>query len=162
MLTQQGYPINYPALKTRDKLYEGALSYLQGIEEKLARASEVSDPNVSVGLKLPVSAGDVTYLIEELYRGRSVVSSVPTKLVLVRWQRPEGPVLKRIGSGADEQKSVEIRLRDIVCMTKEEASRHYERVLKAGEGLEAVYDAEVIARVEERLVQAAEAEKYRI
>lgn len=162
VLTQEGYPINYPALKTRDKLYEGALSYLQGIEEKLVRASEATDPNANVGLKLPISAGDVTYLIEELYRGRSVVSGVPTKLVLVRWRQPEGSVLRRIGTGSDEQKSVVIRLRDIVCMTKEEATRHYERVLKGGQQLEDVYDKEVIARVEERSVEAAEAEKHRL
>lgn len=161
-LTAKGYPINYPTLKTRDKLYDTALSFLQGIEEKLVRTSEVSDPNANVGLKLPISAGDVTYLIEELYRGRSAVSGVPTKLVLVRWRRPEGPVLRRIGSGADEQKSVVIGLRDIVCMTKEEATRHFERVLKGGEALEGVYDGQVIQRVEERLVQAAEAEKFRL
>lgn len=55
-----------------------------------------------------------------------------------------------------------IGLRDIVCMTKEEATRHYERVLKGGEALEEVYDKEVIARVEERSAEAAEAEKYRL
>lgn len=109
-----------------------------------------------------MSAGDVTYLIEELYRGRSVVSGVPTKLVLVRWRRPEGPVLRRIGTGVDEQKTSIIALRDIVCMTKEEATRHYESVLKGGEPLEALYDGELIAKVEERLAQAAEAEKFRL
>lgn len=143
-------------------MYEGALGYLQGSEEKVVRLSEPSDPNATVGLKLPVSAGDVTYLIEELYRGRSVVSGVPTKLVLVRWRRPEGPVLRRIGTGVDEQKTSIIALRDIVCMTKEEATRHYERVLKGGEPLEALYDGELIAKVEERLAQAAEAEKFRL
>lgn len=109
-----------------------------------------------------MSPGDVTYLIEELFRGRSAVSGVPTKLVLVRWRKPEGPVLRRIGEGAEEQKSAEIRLRDIVCMTKEEATRHYERVLKGGEALGDVYDEEVIARVEERLAEAAAEEKHRL
>lgn len=87
---------------------------------------------------------------------------MPTKLVLVRWRQPAGSVLRRIGEGAEEQKSAEIRLRDIVCMTKEEATRHYERVLKGGEALEDVYDGEVVATVEERLAEAAAEEKYRL
>ena len=149
-------------MNTRNKLYDNAHSYLQGIEEKLVRESEPSDPNSAVGLKLPISAGDVSYLIEDLYRGRSAVTGVPTKLVLVRWRRPTAPILRRIGSGASEQKSVDIRLRDIVCMTKEEGTRHFERVLRGGEELEDLYDAEVIARIEERLAQAAEEEKFRL
>lgn len=115
-----------------------------------------------MGFKLPISVGDAAYLIEEAYRGRSVVSGVPTKLVLVRWQRPEGSVMNKIGSGADEQKTSNIRLRNIVCMTKEEATRHYEKVLKGGAKLEDLYDSEVLERVAARLVEAEKAERFRL
>ncbi|KEZ39271.1 Uncharacterized protein C1A6.10 [Scedosporium apiospermum] len=163
ILSITGYPINYPTVKTREKLYDAALAYLQGVEEKLVRATEgVSDPNAAVGFKLPISVGDAAYLIEEAYRGRSVVSGVPTKLVLVRWHRPEGSVMNKIGSGADEQKTSNIRLRNIVCMTKEEATRHYEKVLKGGAKLEDLYDSEVLERVAARLVEAGKAERFRL
>ncbi|CAI4211070.1 unnamed protein product [Parascedosporium putredinis] len=156
-------PLNYPAVKTRDKAYDTALSFLQGAEEKIVRAREgVSDPLAAMGLKCAVSAGDVTYLIEEVYRGRSVVSGVPTKLVLVRWQPPEGSIMTVIGSGSDEQKTSNLKLRNIVCMTKEEATRHIEKVLKGGAKLEDVYDGEVIERVAARLAEAEEAEKWRM
>lgn len=163
ILSITGYPLNYPAVKTRDKAYDTALSFLQGAEEKIVRAREgVSDPLAAMGLKCAVSAGDVTYLIEEVYRGRSVVSGVPTKLVLVRWQPPEGSIMTVIGSGSDEQKTSNLKLRNIVCMTKEEATRHIEKVLKGGAKLEDVYDGEVIERVAARLAEAEEAEKWRM
>jgi hypothetical protein len=104
----------------------------------------------------------VTYLIEEVYRGRSVVSGVPTKLVLLRWRRPEGPVRSTIGEGADEQSTSNLRLGEIVCMTKEEATRHFERVLRGGEKVEDLYDQEVLDRVEERLKEALDVEKERL
>lgn len=159
---KKGYPVNYPALKGRDKLYDGAQSYLQSHEEKLARIIDATDPHANLGLRLPISMCDIAYLIEELYRGRSVVSGVPTKLVLIRWRRPEGSIMQDLGSGLGEQKTGSLRLSEIVSMTKDEATRHWDMVLKGGEPLEAVYDAEVIARVEARLAEARVEEKYRL
>ncbi|SPN99847.1 related to E.coli molybdopterin-converting factor chlN [Cephalotrichum gorgonifer] len=160
ILTISGYPIYYPTVKTRGKLYDSALSYLQGAEERLVKDIESGDPHANVGLKLPISSSDVTYLIEEVYKGKSIITGVPTKLVLIRWRRPEGTTMRRIGSGAVEQKSAELRLRDLVCMTKEEAIQHAEKVLMKKQPLEEVYDKEVIANVEARLAEAEAAEKY--
>lgn len=132
------------------------------MEEKVAKALEVDDPEAHIRLRLPISLNDITYLVEEVYKGRSIVSGVPTRLVCVRWKRPEGTILRKIGSGAEEQKTSVLRLRDIVCMTKEEAMEHLERVLTGDETVEDVYGPEVAARAEARMAEAAEAEEYRM
>ncbi|EGR46807.1 uncharacterized protein TRIREDRAFT_65672 [Trichoderma reesei QM6a] len=148
-----GYPISYVPGKAREKMYEGILTYVQGSEEKLARLF-VPD---TTGLKTPLTLGDVAFLTEELYNGRSILSGIPTRLVLIRWKKPETSSMTVIGEGKDEQKCSTIRLRDLVCMTKEEATRHEKEVFKAGKPVESLYDAETIQRVEERM---KEAEKY--
>ncbi|KAL6882930.1 hypothetical protein HDV57DRAFT_509286 [Trichoderma longibrachiatum] len=148
-----GYPISYVPGKAREKMYEGILTYVQGSEEKLARLF-VPD---TTGLKTPLTLGDVAFLTEELYNGRSILSGIPTRLVLIRWEKPETSSMTVIGEGKDEQKCSTIRLRDLVCMTKEEATRHEKEVFKAGKSVEELYDAETIQRVEEKM---KEAEKY--
>jgi hypothetical protein len=149
-------------MKTRDRLYDNSLPYLQGIEEKLVRAEHPGDPDVAVGFKIPITASDTSFLLEEVYRGRSAISGIATKLYLIRWKRPDGPVLNRIGSGKDEQKWSSLRLRDLVCMTKEESVLHFEKILKGRERLEDLYDRETITRVEARMREAEEAEKDRM
>ena len=164
MLTDVGWPIKYPtsSIKSRDKLYDTALAYLQGVEEKLVRAEQPGDPNIAVGLKIPITTSDVTFLIDEVYRGRSVISAVSTKLYLIRWKLPDGPVLNRIGSGKNELRRTNLRLGDLVCMVKEEAILHFEKILKGGERVEDLYDQETITRVELRLEEAEAAEKDRV
>ena len=149
-------------------MYDGVLGFLQGSEERLVRwlATDAS-PDVARGLKLPVTHGDVAFLVEEVGRGRSAVSGVPTKLVLVRWRRPTSEADAMITLGDDgnndreKQKSSTLRLRDLVCMTKEEATRHERLVFGEGRPVEDVYDADVIRRVEERMAVAERYERYR-
>lgn len=66
-----------------------------------------------------------------------------------------------IGEGRDMQKCSTVRLRDLVCMTKEEATRHEKDVLKRGKAPEDVYDKEPIARVGAKLAEASRYEQFR-
>lgn len=157
ILSIAGYPIDYVSAKGREKMYEGILAYVQGAEEKLAG---LYGPAV-VGLKTPLTMGDVAFLSDELYHARSIVSGIPTKLVLIRWRRPERTSMRVIGQGKDVQISSTVRLGDLVCMTKEEATRHEKEIFKAGKRLEDLYDEATIARVEARLTEAATYEQYR-
>ena len=110
------------------------------------------------GLKLPITAADVGYIVEEVYRGRSAISGVPTRLALVRWQRPEGMTLD---VNAEGQKSSTIRLRDLVCMTKEEAVLHEREVLRGGKNVLELYGEEVVARVQGRINEEIWYERFR-
>ncbi len=110
---------------------------------------------------MPITLGDIAFMVEELYRGRSAITGVVSRLVLIRWRKPGKDVLVRIGEGKDEQKSIRTRLCDLVCMTKEEAARHLDDILLGSKTLEELYDASVIDRVEARLKKAEEYEKYR-
>ncbi|RFU79835.1 hypothetical protein TARUN_2430 [Trichoderma arundinaceum] len=148
-----GYPVTYVPGKARERMYEGILTYVQGSEEKLARLFVPG----TTGLKTPLTLGDVAFMSEELYGGRSILSGIPTKLVLIRWRKPGTCSMVVIGEGKDEQKCSTVRLRDLVCMTKEEATRHEKEIFKADKALEDLYDEETIRRVEKKM---AEAERY--
>lgn len=156
ILSITGYPLDYVPAKGRDKMFEAMLFYVQGSEEKVAR---LSDPGM-IGLKLPLTVGDVAFLAEDIYHTRSVITGIPTKLVLIRWRRPEKS-MSIIGEGKDEQRYSTVKLSDLVCMTKEEAIRHEKEVFKAGKRLDELYDTETIERVEAKLVETAAYEKYR-
>jgi hypothetical protein len=143
-------------------MYDTMLGFVQGTEEKLARqTADSTNPDVARGLKVPLSLGDVAFLAEDLWKGRSAVTGISTRLVLVRWHKPTTATMVTIGEGADEQKSSNVRLRDLVVMTKEEANRHEKAVLKGTSKLEELYDAETIAKIEARLEEAVKYEKYR-
>lgn len=157
ILSITGYPLDYAPAKGREKMYEGMMTYVQGSEDRLARTLGLD----SVGLKTPLTSGDVAFLAEELYHGRSAVSGISTKLVLARWQRPHSTNMSVIGEGKDVQKCSTVRLRDLVCMTKEEATRHEKEIFKAGKALNDVYDTETIERIEAKLAVAAKYEQYR-
>ncbi|KAF7557654.1 hypothetical protein G7046_g6003 [Stylonectria norvegica] len=155
ILSITGYPMDYVPAKGRDRMYDGLLASVLKSEDQLARHFGLD----TVGLKLPLTTGDIAFVTEELYHGRSIITGIPTKLVLIRWQRPEGSNISVLGSGADTQKCSTLRLRDLVCMTKEEAARHEKEVFRGGKAVEEVYDAATVARVEER---RREAEKHEI
>ncbi len=157
ILTVTGYPVEYVPAKGRDRMYDGILTYVQGSEERLARLFVPE----TTGLKSPVTVGDVAFLAEELYQARSVVTGIPTRLVLIRWRRPASANFSVIGEGKDTQKCSTIQLRDLVCMTKEEAARHEKEVFKGGKQPEDLYDEETIRRVEKRMGEAAKFEMYR-
>ncbi|KAJ3494085.1 hypothetical protein NLG97_g4304 [Lecanicillium saksenae] len=157
ILSITGYPVDYAPAKGRDKMYDSIVNYVQSSEEKLARLFE---PDM-IGLRSPITAGDVAFLAEELYQARSVITGIPTRLMLIRWRRPETINVSVVGEGGEVQKCSTIRLRDLVCMTKDEAARHEKQIFKAGVKLEDLYDKETIARVEKKMAQAAEYEKFR-
>ena len=142
-----GYPHETGSGKGRHKYYESILGSLQVSEEKLARfyGEDV------VGLKIPVTIADVGYLIDEVFHGKSVVSGLSTRLTLVRWRPLEG------GSAMDKrwdgQKHVRLKLNELVSMTKEEATKHENEVLKGGKSPENFYDQDVLALVRRRQQQ---------
>ncbi|KAJ4298758.1 hypothetical protein N0V88_003790 [Collariella sp. IMI 366227] len=140
------YPMDYQPAKARDKMYEAILAYVQASEEKIVRMIEGGRTDVCIGLKVPITPGDICFLVEEAYRGRSAITGIPTKLMLIRWKKPEQTTLVQIGEGKDEQKSSNLRLRDLVCMTKEEAD---------------LYSPEVIELVETRQKEAEAYERHR-
>lgn len=152
MLSLGDYPHEYLPSKSRDKMYDGILATLQGSEERIARHHGI-DP---VGLRLPVTSDDVGYLVEEVFRGRSVVSGLASRLVLTRWTRPSDAGF--VDTRVQGQKASTLRLADLVCMTKDEALQHEKLVLKGDKNPEDLYDAAVIELVEARM---KEEEKYR-
>ncbi|PGH09972.1 hypothetical protein GX51_00238 [Blastomyces parvus] len=154
-----GYPNEYNAgAKGREKMYDSILGALQGMEERLAKSEAGQDP---VGLRIPINKDDIAYLIEEVWRGKSVVTGLSTRLMLVRWKRPEhgfgpDPLWEKEG-----QRGARLDLKELVCMTKEEALRHEREVLKGGKAVEDLYDEKVIQKVEERIREQEVYERYR-
>ncbi|KAJ2970529.1 hypothetical protein NQ176_g8144 [Zarea fungicola] len=90
------------------------------------------------------------------------LASIDTAGGTMRWRRPETINVSVIGEGSELQKCSTLRLRDLVCMTKDEAARHEKQILKAGVKIEELYDRETIDRVEAKMAQAAEYEKFRL
>jgi len=127
-------------------MYDGILAFVQSTEEKLARATEGGSSDVGLGLKVPVTQRDVEFLVEEAYKGRSVISGSTHKMVLVRWGKPAGSTVVRFG----EQKSSNLRTRELVLMNKEEATRHIKEVLQGDKTLQDLYSTEMIEKVEAR------------
>lgn len=155
ILRLTGYPAEYLPSKSRDKMYDGILGALQGAEERLAR-HVTGQP--AQGLKIPITQDDVGYLVEEVYSARSVVSGLSTRLFLTRWKKPEGDMLDESTPG---QKCSRLQMRELVCMTKEEITRHEKEVLKGGKSVEDVYGSEVVAKVEARLEEEERYERFR-
>lgn len=152
------YPMDYRVGETgREKMYEGILSALQGMEERLAR----NDKQNAVGLRLPLSREDVGYLVEEVFRGKSVVSGLTNRLALVRWRRPATGFVMQTSYEAEGQKFTELDKLDLVLMTKEEAQKHEKDVLKLGIEPEKVYDTRVTELVNRRWNEEKMYEKYR-
>jgi tRNA threonylcarbamoyladenosine dehydratase len=154
-----GYPLEYRAgEKARDKMHEGMLSALQGLEERLARNFNGQD---AVGLRIPLSKDDVQYLVEEVFRGRSVISGLTGRLALVRWRKPEGGFKIDEGHGKEGQKTMRLKLADLVCMTKEEAQKHEREVLKGERVPEDLYEKDVLDLVAKRQEEEEAFDKYR-
>ncbi len=144
MLEISGYPHDFIQSKSRDKMYDGILAQVQGLEERVAK-HQGEDP---VGLRIPVTADDVGYLIEEVYHGRSAISGLASRLALARWRKPEGEWIDRETPG---QKADKLELDQLVCMTKDEMLRHEQLVLKEGKAPEEVYDTKVAQLVMSRM-----------
>lgn len=127
--TVAGYPVEYVEGKNRYKIYDGILQSLAGQEARLGHLDQ----------RTPVALRDVPYIVEEVFRGKSVVSNYSTRLTLSRWDP-----------------SKELSYQNVVVMTKDEQKNHENRVLKGEEKLEDVYSEEVLQRVAHRFAQ----EKY--
>ena len=149
------YPHESGAGKGREKMYDNILANLQGLEERLVR-HEGAD---SLGLKIPVTKDDVGYLIEEVYRGKSVISSLPTRLALVRWRVPKSGF--KMEETREGQKNVKLSLIDLVCMTKDEAATHEKEVLKGGRAPEEIYGTDVLQLVKRRREEERHYQQYR-
>jgi tRNA threonylcarbamoyladenosine dehydratase len=154
MLTIAGYPHDYVSAKGREKMYDSVLAFTQSSEEKLCRL-QTGDKQLD-GIRIPLTPNDVAFLVDDLYQSRSIVTGVPSRLVLIRWRKPGPDNLLVI----EEQKSVKLSLSELVCMTKDEAIRHEKEVFKAGKSLEEVYEKETIDRVEAKLAEIKEYEKF--
>lgn len=124
-----GYPTEYVEGKNRIKVYDGLLQSLAGQEARIGHLEQ----------RTPICVRDVPYIVEEVFRGKSVVSNYSTRLTLSRWDRDQP-----------------LSFQNIVVMTKDEQRVHEDRVLNGGERLDAVYGADVLARVALRFAQ----EKY--
>jgi tRNA threonylcarbamoyladenosine dehydratase len=154
MLEISEYPHEPLVAKSRDKLYESAMSNLNGYEIKLSKKYG----HDTIGLKTPISSDDVAFLMEEVYRGRSVISGVTTKLVLIRWKRPEADPFDASIPG---QKTTKLSLEDLVCMTKEEATRHEKQIQLASANPVDLYDDKIVDLVTRRLDEIRAINKYR-
>lgn len=139
-----GYPHELAAGKGREKVYENVLTNLQALEERLVRFQGIS----SLGLKIPITKDDVGYLVEEVYRGKSVVSGLATRLALVRWRAPVRGAL--VEERWDGQKNSRLQFSDLVCMTKEEAIVHEREVLMGEKAPEELYSSGVAHLVDQR------------
>lgn len=154
-----GYPTDYKAgEKGREKTYDGVLSTLQGLEERLVRST---DGQTAVGLRIPMSREDVAYLVEEVFRGKSVVSGLGSRLAMVRWRKPAGGFKVDPSYEKEGQTMIKLPLTDLVLMTKEEAQRHEKLVLRGSAAPEDVYEASVLAQVKKRHDEEQAYERYR-
>ena len=154
ILQVTGYPNEYVPAKGRDKMYDGILARLQGSEEKLIRATTPGED--AQGLKLGITASDIGYLVEEVYKGRSAVTGIPTRLALVRWEKPKGSAIEL---GVEKQKSSNVKIRDLVCMTKEEAAVHEREVINGNKTPEELYDAKVVESINKTIKEEIEFEE---
>ena len=149
------YPHETSEGKAREKLYDHILANLQGLEERLVRQQGAD----AVGLKIPVTKDDVGYLVEEVYRGKSVISRLPTRLALIRWEKPiKGFQIEEDWEG---QKRVRLELNELVLTTKEEAAVHEKEILKGGKKIGDIYGQDVIELVEQRRREEKVYENYR-
>ncbi|KAJ5381644.1 tRNA threonylcarbamoyladenosine dehydratase 2 [Penicillium cataractarum] len=152
-----GYPIDYnTAGKGREKLYDTILAALTGFMEKQIRKVGGQDP---VGLRLPISKDDIQYIVEEIYRGKSVVTGLSNRLVLIPWEVPSQGFEMDLTWEKDGQRLFRLDAAELVCMTKDEATRHEREVLVGGKKVEEVYDETVLKRVSLRKKETEEWKK---
>jgi len=143
MISVSGYPHEYLTAKQRDKMYDGMLGTLMGQEERLVRAAGKN----TVGLKIPINLEDAGYIIDEIYRGRSA-----------RWRKPEADFFNETVPG---QKTTNLKITELVCMTKEESVKHENLVLRGDKTPGEVYDQKVIDLVNMRTEEEAFYDRFR-
>ncbi|GAO51800.1 hypothetical protein SAICODRAFT_68200 [Saitoella complicata NRRL Y-17804] len=123
MTSIAGYPTDPIIGRDRLRTYDTAKNWLA---EQHARITKTTTPHI------PVSNADAGYLIEEIFRGKSIIPPHhSTRIVLCRWSMEN-----------------EVGLQNTVCMVKSEAEKHEKEVLKGGKSVEEVWGREVVERVE--------------
>lgn len=120
--------------KNRIKIYDGIYQSLAG------QMSRVGIPSQ----RIPLALKDVSYLVEEVFKGKSPISGISTRLTLTKWD-PSKP----------------ISLQNVVVLTKNEQKVHEDRVLKGKESLQDVYDAKVLKLVSQRFREEAYYSQFR-
>lgn len=164
------YPLEYLPANTRfrPQFYGQVVNQLLAVESRIR--------NNVPGLKVPISEADAGYIMEEIFAGRSAVSGLTHRLHLVRWNplfggrfedgstgvEGEGQLsekeakarMEKIGVGVDG--AIEMKLTDLVCLTKEELKVHEKRVLIGGESPEAVWGKEAQELVERKWAEEKE------
>ncbi len=154
-----GYPLEYRVGdKSREKLYTGILAALRAMEAKLVQSMTGEIP---LGLRVPLSLEDVAYLIEEVFRGKSVISGLTTRLALVRWQKPREGYRVEPTWEKEGQIFVKLDLEDLVCITKEEAQRHEREVLRGDKSPEDLYGQEVLRLISKRQQEELSFRRFR-
>ncbi|QKX63549.1 uncharacterized protein TRUGW13939_10720 [Talaromyces rugulosus] len=154
-----GYPIDYSlAGKGRDKLNDSVYAGLQAVINKLVR---VEGGTHLEGMRIPLSKDEIGYLLDEVWRGRSVVSGITNKLALIPWERPAQGFVIDPQWAQEGQRLVALDVKKLVCMTKEEAARHERDVLRGGKKVEDLYDEKILQLVEARFKEAEVYEQYR-
>jgi tRNA threonylcarbamoyladenosine dehydratase len=128
LMSLSGYPVPQSsflaASKLRPRLYAEIHGTLKSKYDSFGNSME--QPNC------PFSVDDVAYLVEEVFRGRSVLEPFhTTRLGLYKW-RPEGKV----------------EWGNVVVLTKAEGKNHDEQVLKTGGKVDEVYGSAVCKRVD--------------
>jgi tRNA threonylcarbamoyladenosine dehydratase len=153
------YPLEYRAGdRGREKMYEAMHSALQATEARLIRSVNGQNP---VGLKISLNVDDVAYLVEEVFRGKSVVSGLTTRLVLVRWEKSKDGYRIEPTWEKEGQIFVKLDLGQLVCMTKEEAQRHEREVLLGDKSPQDIYGPEVLRLVKKRGEEEMAFSKFR-
>lgn len=121
-----GYPIDYVEGKNRYTSYESIYQSLAGQQLRIGETDQ----------RVPILVADVAYIVQEVYRGKSVVSEFLLRLTLLRWDPAK-----------------ELSFQNIVVLTKEEQKQHETRVLNGKEDLETVYLPQILEKVAARFEQ---------
>jgi hypothetical protein len=148
LTTISGYPTEYSKGKNRARLYEGMIAQLAGQESRLRGKLP--------GVRVMLNENDVGYIVEEVFKGKSVVSGLFTRLVLTRWE----PLPAR-GDGFWGEHDHMLTIEGVVLMTKEEAQKHEKEVLNGGKPAEMVWGPEVVQVVEARRNEESHYAQYR-
>lgn len=128
--TAGGYPVEPIEGKNRYKVYDSLFNSLAGQQ---TRVGIMDQKTPFVGLN------DMQYILEEVWRGKSPISGLSSRLSISRWD------MKR-----------ELGMDNVILLTKDETKEHERRCLKGGEDPIDVYGPEVMARINKRF----EEEKY--
>ncbi|KAK9728781.1 hypothetical protein K7432_000811 [Basidiobolus ranarum] len=125
------YEIQPLAIKQRDSVYARILRDMFSRETK----------NYKIKIDgLPFDKRDVGYLLEEVWRGRSIISGEMDRLALVRWDN-----------------SKPLGFQNCICLTKTEATAHE----KVTSNPEEHYPKEIVDRVQRKLIEEKTLSKWR-